>query len=69
MQVTLKVEAHWPIGPGEEPTGLALDNENHRLYSVCGNKLMMVVDAVSGKVITSLPIGEGCDGAAFDPNL
>jgi DNA-binding beta-propeller fold protein YncE len=64
---TMKVEAHWPIGPGEEPSGLALDNETHRLFSVCGNKLMMVVDAVSGKVITSLPIGEGCDGAAFDP--
>jgi DNA-binding beta-propeller fold protein YncE len=64
---TMKVEAHWPIAPGEEPSGLALDNETHRLFSVCGNKLMMVVDAVSGKVITSLPIGDGCDGAAFDP--
>ena len=64
---TMQVEAHWPIAPGEEPSGLALDNENHRLFSVCGNKLMMVIDAVSGKVITSLPIGEGCDGAAFDP--
>lgn len=64
---TMKVEARWPIGPGEEPTGLALDNQNHRLFSVCGNKLMMVVDAISGKVITSLPIGDGCDGAAFDP--
>jgi DNA-binding beta-propeller fold protein YncE len=64
---SMKVEAHWPIGPGEEPSGLALDNENHRLFSVCGNKLMMVIDAVSGKVITSLPIGDGCDGVAFDP--
>lgn len=64
---TLKVEASWPVSPGEEPTGLALDNQNHRLFSVCGNKLMMVIDAVSGKVITSLPIGDGCDGAAFDP--
>jgi DNA-binding beta-propeller fold protein YncE len=64
---TMKVEASWPIAPGEEPTGLALDNENHRLFSVCGNKLMMVIDAVSGKVVTSLPIGDRCDGAAFDP--
>jgi YVTN family beta-propeller protein len=64
---TMKVEAHWPIDPGEEPSGLALDNETHRLFSVCGNKLMMVVDAVTGKVITSLPIGDGSDGAAFDP--
>jgi YVTN family beta-propeller protein len=64
---SMKVIAHWPIGPGMEPSGLALDNENHRLFSVCSNKLMIVLDANSGKVITSLPIGEGCDGAAFDP--
>jgi DNA-binding beta-propeller fold protein YncE len=67
--VSMKVEAIWPIGPGEEPSGLALDNQNHRLFSVCGNKLMMVIDAASGKVITSLPIGDGCDGAAFDPQF
>jgi DNA-binding beta-propeller fold protein YncE len=64
---TMEVTGLWPIGPGQEPSGLALDNENHRLFSVCSNKLMMVVDAVSGKVITTLPIGRGCDGAAFDP--
>jgi DNA-binding beta-propeller fold protein YncE len=34
---------------------------------ICSNKLMVVVDALTGKVITTLPIGEGCDGAAFDP--
>jgi YVTN family beta-propeller protein len=64
---SMKVEAKWPIAPGEEPSGLAIDNQNHLLFSVCGNKLMMVIDALSGKVITSLPIGDGCDGAAFDP--
>ncbi len=64
---TLKVLSHWPISPGEEPSGLALDNQNHRLFSVCSNKLMVIVDAITGKVITTLPIGEGCDGAAFDP--
>jgi YVTN family beta-propeller protein len=64
---TLKVISHWPINPGEEPSGLALDNMTHRLFSVCGNKLMVVVDAGTGQVITTLPIGEGCDGAAFDP--
>jgi YVTN family beta-propeller protein len=63
----LKVISHWPISPGEEPSGLALDNENHRLFSVCSNKLMVIVDALTGEVITTLPIGEGCDGAAFDP--
>ena len=66
---TLKVEQTWPISPGEEPTGLAIDNQTHRLFSVCGNKLMMVVDAATGKVITSLPIGDGCDGVAFDTEL
>lgn len=64
--VSLKVENLWPIDPGEEPSGLALDNENHRLFSVCGNKLMTVTDVGSGKVITSVPIGDGCDGVAFD---
>jgi YVTN family beta-propeller protein len=64
--VSMKVEQHWSIAPGEEPTGLALDKENHRLFSVCGNNLMVVTDAETGKVITTLPIGEGCDGAAFD---
>ncbi len=64
---TLKVENTWSIAPGEEPSGLALDTENHRLFSVCGNKLMVVTDANSGKVITTVPIGDGCDGVAFDP--
>jgi YVTN family beta-propeller protein len=65
--MTCKVEHVWPTGPGEEPTGLALDNENHRLFSVCKNKLIVVVDALTGKVVTSLPIGERCDGVTFDP--
>jgi YVTN family beta-propeller protein len=64
---TLKVEQNWPIAPGEEPSGLALDNQNHRLFSVCGNKLMVVIDAETGKVITTLPIGDRCDGVVFDP--
>jgi YVTN family beta-propeller protein len=66
---TLKVDKSWPIAPGEEPSGLALDNETHRLFSVCSNKLMVVSDAEAGKVLTTLPIGSGCDGVAFDPGL
>jgi len=65
----LNVEQTWSIEPGEEASGMALDNENHRLFAVCGNKLMVVLDALSGKVITTLPIGDGCDGAAFDPAM
>ena len=64
---TFKVEKSWSIAPGEEPSGLALDNETHRLFSVCGNKLMVISDAEAGKVVTTLPIGDGCDGVAFDP--
>ena len=64
---TMKVENLWPIAPGEEPSGLQLDNKNHRLFSVCGNKLMVVTDALSGKIIATAPIGAGCDGVAFDP--
>lgn len=65
--LTMKVEHLWPISPGEEPSGLQLDNKNHRLFSVCGNKLMVVTDALSGKIIATAPIGSGCDGVAFDP--
>jgi len=63
----LKVEARWSIKPLEEPSGLAFDIAHQRLFSVGSNKLMAVVDAKTGKVLTTLPIGEGCDGAAFDP--
>ena len=65
---TLKVEKRWPIAPGEEPSGLAFDVPNHRLFSVCSNKLMVVSDAETGKIIASLPIGDRCDGVAFDPD-
>jgi DNA-binding beta-propeller fold protein YncE len=66
---TLKVEKSWPIAPGEEASGLAIDNETHRLFTVCGNKLMVIVDAIDGHVVTNLPIGDGCDGVKFDPGM
>ncbi|NVO10792.1 MAG: YncE family protein [Bacteroidales bacterium] len=66
---TLEVERSWPIAPGEEPSGLAFDNVTNRLFSVCGNKMIMIVDSQTGKIITSLPIGDGCDGVKFDPEL
>jgi YVTN family beta-propeller protein len=64
---TLKVERQWSLAPGEEPSGLALDRKNNRLFSVCGNKLMVISDAVAGKVVDSVPIGERVDGVAYDP--
>lgn len=66
---TLKVTARWSIAPGQEPTGLAMDLTNRRLFAVCGNKLMVVLNADTGKVIATLPIGSGADAAAFDPKL
>jgi len=66
---TLKVEHTWSVVPGESPSGLAIDLKNKRLFSVCENKLMVVVDYITGKVITTLKIGEGVDGVSFDPGL
>ncbi len=66
---TMKVDRVWSIAPGEGPSGLAIDRANHLLFSVCHNKLMVISNTQSGKVITTLPIGEHVDGAAFDPQL
>ena len=63
----LEIKSRWPLAPCEEPTGLAIDRKHRRLFSGCGNKLMAIVDADSGKVISTLPIGEGVDATAFDP--
>lgn len=65
---TFTVAKLWPIAPGEGPSGLAIDAANHRLFTVCHNKLMVVLDAASGKVIASLPIGERVDGIVYDPS-
>ena len=63
----LAVVARWPLAPCEEPTGLALDQEHHRLFVGCRNRKLAVVNADDGKVLTTLPIGEGVDATAFDP--
>ena len=63
---TLKVIRHWSISPGDGPSGLAIDKKTHRLFAGC-DKLLMVIDANTGKVIDKLTIGDGCDGVAFDP--
>lgn len=55
-----------PLAPGEEPSGLAIDRKNHRLFSGCSNKLVVVVDPDSGIVVTTIPIGRGVDAAVFD---
>jgi YVTN family beta-propeller protein len=65
---TLQIEKRWPLTPCEEPSGLAMDGESRRLFSVCSNKQMAVIDADSGKVVTRVPIGDGPDAVAFDPD-
>ncbi len=62
-----EVVASWPIAPGEEASGLAFDPAHHRLFLGCGNKLMVMMDSSTGKVVTSVPIGDGVDANAFDP--
>ena len=64
-----EVVAHWPLAPGEGPSGIALDAAHHRLFSTCDNKLMTMLDTESGKVIATVPIGEGPDGGAFDDKM
>ena len=64
---TNKVDAHWPLPDCESPHGLAIDKAAHRLFPTCLNAVMNVVDTDTGKVVAKLPIGQGTDGAAFDP--
>jgi DNA-binding beta-propeller fold protein YncE len=64
---TLALVARWPLAPGTEPTGLAIDRERHRLFSTCHDSLMIVMDSDTGRVLASLPIGRGVDGAEYDP--
>ena len=66
---TLKVTKTWPIAPGEEASGLAIDLKHHRLFSVCGNNKMAVSDYEAGKVIGAATIGNGPDAANYDPAL
>ena len=66
---SLRAKAKWPIAPGEDPTGLAIDVASRRLFIGCNNKLMVVMDADNGKVVASLPVGEHVDGIGFDPAL
>lgn len=62
-----KVTATWSVSPCESPSGLAIDREGRRLFAVCDEKKMAVVDADSGKVIATPAIGNGPDAAAYDP--
>lgn len=63
-----KVVLRWPIAPGEEASGMAFDAAHHRLILGCGgSKTMEMMDSTNGKVVASVPIGDGVDANAFDP--
>jgi DNA-binding beta-propeller fold protein YncE len=64
---THAVVNHWPIAPGEEASGLAIDVAHHRLFAACGNEKLVMLDSRSGKVLANVPVGPGVDAAAFDP--
>ncbi|HEY1471238.1 MAG TPA: hypothetical protein VGF61_19505 [Candidatus Acidoferrum sp.] len=64
---TLKVDNTWPLAPCESPSGLAIDAEHEVLVVGCHNKMMAFVDGNSGKVLGTVPIGQGVDANRFDP--
>jgi DNA-binding beta-propeller fold protein YncE len=65
---TMTCTAHWTLGEGTGPAGLAFDAETHRLFSCCGNKLMVIMNSDDGTILKTLPIGAGNDYADFDPD-
>lgn len=64
---TLKIENTWPLAPCESPSGLAIDAAHEILVVGCHNKLMTFVDGNTGKVMGTVPIGQGVDANRFDP--
>ena len=65
--VSHQITATWPIAPGEEATGMDIDVKHHRLFVGCHNKMMLAVDAQSGKILDHIAIGAGVDANWFDP--
>lgn len=63
----LTVTKRWSLAPGDGPSGLACDGATNRLFSVCHNGMMVISDDAAGKVLTTVPIGQGPDAAGFDP--
>ena len=63
----LTVLNRWPLKPCEEPSGLAVDWKTRRLFAGCGNKMMAVINADTGKLVATPPIGDGVDANGFNP--
>jgi YVTN family beta-propeller protein len=66
-EATGRVSARWPIKPCLEPTGLAIDVPHQRLFAVCADRKMVVVEAITGRLVADVPIGGEPDGVEFDP--
>jgi DNA-binding beta-propeller fold protein YncE len=64
---TREILNQWPLEPCESPSGMAIDTQHRRLFVGCHNKLMAIMDADTGKVVATVPIGEGVDANSFDP--
>jgi YVTN family beta-propeller protein len=62
----LTVKSTWPLPGCNSPSGLAVDGTHRRLFSVCDGKVMAVTDAVNGKQVALVPIGEHPDAAGYD---
>ena len=63
----MTVVERWPLAPGAGPSAIAMDVKNHRIFVGCHNKMMVVVNAETGKIVANQPIGDHVDAAAFDP--
>ena len=63
---SLRILNRWPLAPGESPSGMAIDPVHHRLFVGCRNRKLVVMNSDTGKVVTTLPIGEGVDANRFD---
>ncbi|MGH9412665.1 MAG: YncE family protein [Terriglobales bacterium] len=63
---TLKIMNVWPLAPCEHPSGMAMDTYHKRLFVGCHNQMLAVMNAETGKVVTTLPIGPGVDAVRFD---
>lgn len=64
---TLAIKSRWPLAPCQHPSGLAIDTEHRRLFAGCHNEMMAVMDADTGKVLATPPIGPGVDANRYDP--
>jgi DNA-binding beta-propeller fold protein YncE len=67
--LTMKVTATYSLAPHQEPAGTVMDPKTRRIFVACHSKSFLVLDADSGKILASFPIGDGNDAAKFDPGL